>query len=397
MAHHQVLIVGGGTAGITVAAMLLNRPDAPQVTLIEPSDVHYYQPIWTLVGGGVFDKNVSARPMADYIPAGATWIKEYVTSFDPANNQLTTSSGQTHSYDALVVAAGIQINWSAIPGLKESVGRPGTGVCSNYAYETVDSTFANIQALKKGRALFTYPNTPIKCGGAPIKVTFLASDYWRRRNLLGSVKVEYFAAMGVIFAVKKYADSLNRVADRYGVQRNYMQELVELRPDRKEAIFRHLETKEERVENYDMIHVTPPMGSPDFIKSSPLAGDGGWVPVDKHTTQHTQYPNVFSLGDCSNLPTSKTGAAIRKQAPVTVANLMAYLHNQPLGKSYDGYTSCPLVTGYGSLIMAEFDYDKIPQETFPFDQSQERYSMYALKAYGLPQMYWHGMLKGREF
>jgi sulfide:quinone oxidoreductase len=139
------------------------------------------------------------------------------------------------------------------------------------------------------------------------------------------------------------------------------------------------------------------MGAPDFIKNSPLAGDGGWVPVDMYTTQHTRYPNIFSLGDCSNLPTSKTGAAIRKQAPVTTHNLLAYLNNQPLSHRYDGYTSCPLVTGYGSLIMAEFDYNKIPQETFPFDQSQERYSMYALKAYGLPQMYWHGMLKGREF
>lgn len=397
MAHHQVLIIGGGTAGITVAAMLLNRPDAPQVSIIEPSDTHYYQPIWTLVGGGVFDKSVSARPMADYIPAGANWIKEYVSTFDPDQNSLTTSSGATHTYDALIVAAGIQLNWGLIPGLKESVGKPGTGVCSNYAYDTVDSTFANLQALKKGKALFTYPNTPIKCGGAPIKITFLASDYWRRRNLLGQIQVKYHAAMGVIFAVKKYADSLNRVADRYGVQRVYMSELTELRPDKKEAVFRNMDTKEETVETYDMIHVTPPMGSPDFIKNSPLAGDGGWVPVHKHTTQHVKYANVFSLGDCSNLPTSKTGAAIRKQAPVTTANVMAYLHNQPLAKEYDGYTSCPLVTGYGSLIMAEFDYDKVPQETFPFDQSQERYSMYALKAYGLPQMYWHGMLKGREF
>ncbi len=397
MPHHQVLIVGGGTAGITVAAMLLNQPEPPQVSLIEPSETHYYQPIWTLVGGGVFDKSVSARPMADYIPGGVNWIRSAVSQFDPDNNLVNTTDGNTHTYDALVVAAGIQLNWHAIPGLKESVGKAGSGVCSNYAFETVDSTFNNLKALKKGNAVFTYPNTPIKCGGAPLKITLLASDYWRRRNLLGQVKVHYYAAMGVIFAVKKYADSLNRAADRYGIQRNYMQELVEIKPDQQQAHFKHLETGEIKSVPYDMLHVTPPMGAPDFIKNSPLAGDGGWVAVDMYTTQHTRYPNVFSLGDCSNLPTSKTGAAIRKQAPVTTHNLLAYLNNQPLTHRYDGYTSCPLVTGYGSLIMAEFDYNKIPQETFPFDQSQERYSMYALKAYGLPQMYWHGMLKGREF
>lgn len=397
MAHHQVLIVGGGTAGITVAAMLNNRPDAPQITLIEPSDQHYYQPIWTLVGGGVFDKEISARPMADYIPSGVNWIREYVQSFDPDHNRLTTADGAIHTYDVLVVGLGIQVDWDKIPGLKQSVGKPDSGVCSNYDYHTVDSTFANIKKLKKGKALFTYPNTPIKCGGAPLKITYLASDYWRRRNLLAQIQVKYYAAMGVIFAVKKYADSLNRAADRYGIERVYMHELAALQPERHTAVFRHIETGEELTETYDMIHVTPPMSAPDVIKNSPLAGPGGWVEVDKHTTQHTRFANVFALGDCSSLPTSKTGAAIRKQAPTTAANLMAYLHSQPLAKHYDGYTSCPLVTGYGSLILAEFDYDKVPQESFPFDQSQERYSMYALKAYGLPQMYWHGMLRGREF
>lgn len=397
MAHHQVLIVGGGSAGLTVGAMLRNKPEAPQVTIIDPSDKHYYQPIWTLVGAGVFPKEVSERQEADFIPPGAEWIRDAVKSFDPENNSLTLASGETHTYDVLVVAAGIQIDWGKIPGLEESVGKPGTGVCSNYSIDTVDSTFENIKNLKKGTALFTHPSTPIKCGGAPIKITYLASDYWRRHGVGNSITKKFIKGGPGIFAVPKYAKTLTEVADRYNIERIWKNDLIELRPDSKEAVFQHLETGDQMVEKYDMIHVTPPMSAPDFIKNSPLAAGSGWVEVNKDTTQHVRYPNVFALGDCSSLPTSKTGAAIRKQAPTTTENIMAFLEGMELPKHYDGYTSCPLVTGYGSLVMAEFDYDKQPAETFPFDQSKERYSMYALKAYGLPRMYWHGMLRGREF
>lgn len=397
MAHHEVLIIGGGSAGITVGAMLRNKSNPPAVTIVDPSDKHYYQPIWTLVGAGVFPKEVSERSEGDYIPPGAEWIKAAVVSFDPDNNSVKLSDGSTHTYDVLVVAAGIQIDWDATPGLKESVGKPGTGVCSNYAFETVDSTFENIKNLKKGTAIFTHPSSPIKCGGAPLKITFLASDYWRRHGVGKNITKKFIKGGPGIFAVSKYVQPLNKVADRYNIDRVWNKDLIEIRADKKEAVFKDLKTGEESVESYDMIHVTPRMSAPDFIKNSPLATETGWVSVDKETTQHTKYPNIFSLGDCSSLPTSKTGAAIRKQAPTTTENVMAFLAGKPLPKHYDGYTSCPLVTGYGSLILAEFDYDKEPAESFPFNQAEERYSMYALKAYGLPKMYWHGMLKGREF
>lgn len=397
MSHHKVLVVGGGSAGLTVAAMLCEQENAPQVTIIEPSDKHYYQPIWTLVGAGVFPKEESERNQADYIPAGATWIKNKVESFDPDNNALTLANGEQHTYDVLVVAAGIQINWDAIPGLKESVGKAGSGVCSNYSYDTVDSTYANIKALKSGTAIFTDPSTPIKCGGAPIKITYLASDYWNKHGVGSQIKKKFIKGGPGIFAVPKYAKALTEVADRYNVERTWNTDLISLDPNKKEATFKRMDNDEQWIEKYDMIHVTPPMSAPDFIKNSPLADAGGWVDVDRATTQHVRYPNVFSLGDNSNLPTSKTGAAIRKQAPVTTQNVMSFLQGNSCSKTYDGYTSCPLVTGYGKLILAEFDYNKEPMESFPFNQAKERYSMYALKAYGLPRMYWHGMLRGREF
>ncbi|MBK7759272.1 MAG: NAD(P)/FAD-dependent oxidoreductase [Deltaproteobacteria bacterium] len=392
----DVVIIGGGAAGISVAARLAASPRPPSIVLVEPSTRHHYQPLWTLVGAGVFPKEQSERQEAELIPAGVRWVKERAVTFDPDNHEVTLSDGTTLRYNQLVVAMGIQIDWALIPGLKESVGKPGSGVVSNYSYETVSSTWDALRAFPKGgRAIFTHPSTPIKCGGAPIKICFLADDHLRRRGARESSHITFVKAGGGIFAVKKYADALTRVAARKHIETVFTEELVSIDVANKAAVFRDLTTKTERVRPFDLLHVTPPMSAPDVLKQSPLAGAGGWVDVHKHTLQHSRYPDVFSLGDCSNLPTSKTGAAIRKQAPVLVENLLAHREGRPLLGHYDGYTSCPLVTGYGKLILAEFDYTNTPKESFPFDQSQERLSMYMLKAYALPDMYWNGMLRGR--
>lgn len=385
----KVVIVGGGTAGISVAARLHDF----DLTICEPSEKHYYQPLWTLVGGGIVPKEMSERDEKDYIPANAKWIKEKVVGFLPEENAVKTESGQKISYDFLIVAAGIQIDWDKVKGLTETLGKDG--VCSNYSYQTVDSTWEFIRNFKGGNAIFTQPNTPIKCGGAPQKIAYLAEDYFRIHGLRDKANIKFITGTPSIFAVGHYAKALMKHCEETGITTIFKHNLVELRPSSKEAVFHHVETGEELVEKYDMIHVTPPMSAPDFIKQSPLANEQGWVDVNKSTLQHNKYENIFGLGDSSSLPTSKTGAAIRKQAPVLVENLRSLAEGKPLTANYNGYTSCPLVTGYDSLILAEFDYDLQPQETFPFDQSKERYSMYLLKRYVLPPLYWHGMLRGR--
>jgi len=391
--QHDVLILGGGTAGITVAARLLQEKAAPKVTIVEPSTTHDYQPIWTLVGGGVFPREVSRRPMADVMPRGATWIRDRIVSFSPEQNEVTTEGGETLRYNQLVVAAGIQLDWDAVKGLPDAIGKGG--VCSNYGYDKVPYTWETIQAFQGGNAVFTYPATPIKCAGAPQKIMYLAEETFRRRGIREQANVIYASATAGIFGVPKYAEALNKIVAERKIRTEYGRSLVEVRPQSREAVFADVKGGAEMVLKYDMMHVTPPQSAPDFIKKSALAGEGGWVAVDKHTLQHTKFPNVFSLGDCSSLPCSKTGAAVRKQAPVLVENVMAFRSEKPLTGHYGGYASCPLVTGYGKVILAEFGYDGVIMETFPFDQAKERYSMYALKAYGLPNMYWHGMLQGR--
>ena len=391
--HHQVVIVGGGTAGISVAARLTNGWfNKRDVAVMEPADTHYYQPLWTLVGGGVVPKEITGRPMKSVIPKRVHWIKDAVAEFEPDKNVIRTREGKIITYDWLVVAAGLQINWDKIPGLKEGVTK--NGVCSNYSYETVDSTWQNIKNFKGGTAVFTMPSGAVKCGGAPQKIMYLAEETFRRNGVRKGSTVMFTSTLPNIFAVDRYRKTLEEIIQRKQIVCHFREELIEIFGDRREAVFRNLDSGETISRSYDMLHVTPPMGPPTFIAKSSLADKDGWVDVDRATLQHKKFPNVFSIGDCSNLPTSKTGAAIRKQAPVLVGNLIAAMSSQKMSGKYDGYTSCPLVTGYGKLVMAEFDYDKKPEETFPIDQSKERWSMWLVKRYLLPQLYWHGMLKG---
>lgn len=411
MAHHQILIIGGGNAGLSIASKLLIQDSSLKIGIIEPSEKHYYQPAWTLVGGGVFDVNDTIKNEKDFIPDKATWIKDAVATFQPEQNQVTCKSGEKHTYDFLVVVPGIQLDWHKVKGLKETLGK--NGVTSNYLVDYAPYTWELLRNFKGGNAIFTNPNTPIKCGGAPQKIMYLAGDHILKNGLQPKSNIHFYSGGGIIFGVKKYADTLNQVIARYKIQTHFKHNLVEIDGPNRKAWFQN-EAGERIEQSFDFIHVTPPQSAPDFIKDSPLSileideNSGtpcmpghhttsfmGWVDVDKNTLQHKRYPNVFSCGDVANTPNAKTGAAVRKQAPVLVENLLHVKNGGNLTAKYTGYGSCPLVTGYGKLVLAEFDYDNNPMETFPFDQSKERWSMWMLKTKVLPWMYWNRILQGR--
>lgn len=394
--HHQIVIVGGGNAGISVASQLLRKNKSLDIAIVDPAEKHYYQPAWTLVGSGIFNINDTVRSEGSVMPDGVTWVKWRVSGFDPDQNLVLLEDGASIGYDYLVVAPGIQLNWDQIAGLKETLGK--NGVCSNYSFETAPYTFKCIQQFGGGNAIFHNPNTPVKCGGAPHKIMYLATDYWRKHGRLNKVNVAYWSGGTRLFAVPKYEKTLLEVVKKGNIQLNFNVKLTAIDGQKKVATFVGIgaDNKDQITEvPFDMIHVTPPQSAPDFVSGSPLANAAGWVEVDQYTLQHPRYVNVFSLGDAAGLPTSKTGAAIRKQAPVLVANLLSEMSCRPLTARYNGYSSCPIVTGYGKLVMAEFDYTNTPTETFPFDQSKERWSMFALKRYLLPWLYWNQILPGR--
>lgn len=391
----RILIIGGGTAGITTAAAL-RRQGVDNITLIEPSETHYYQPLWTLVGAGVVGREATARPQSSVMPKGVNWIKDRAKGFDPVSKTVDTESNGQVEYDFMVVAPGLQLDWDRVTGLREALETPQ--VSSVYDFKRSTDTWEMLRGVSKGDVIFTCPPMPIKCAGAPQKIAYMMADHLRRSGKSSAVNVAYATALPVIFGVKEYADLLVGIAERHGIDVRYKHNLVEVDAGAREAVFSvatgENESETRRV-SYDALHVVPPQSAPDFIKQSPLAGAGGWMEVDKNSLQHVRYDNVFGLGDVTDTPNAKTGAAIRSQVPVLVENLMARINERELGGSYGGYGACPLVTGYRSMLLAEFDYTGKPTPTLPINTMKERYSMWLLKRYGLPWFYWNRMMRGR--
>lgn len=397
---HQIVIVGGGTAGITVAASLERHfaGNNLDIVIIEPSEDHYYQPAFTLVGAGAYTLKQTRRSEHSLIPGGVSWIKGKAASFEPDNNKLTLDSGDTLSYDYLVVCPGLELNWDKIEGASTALG--SNGVCSNYSPEHVEYTWECLQSLKPGaKALFTQAPLPFKCPGAPQKIAYLAADYLQKKGQLKDSEVHFLTHGPGMFAVPMFAKELVKVAERYGIKVHFQHNLVAIDAANKKATFEVVGGEKEGekiIMDYDILHFTPSQSPPQAIKSSPLANEGGYVDVHQHTMQHAKYNNVFALGDAASTPNSKTAAAVRKQAPVVVRNLMTLVNGGSMDHEYDGYGSCPLTTAYNKVIMAEFTYGGKVTPTFPLDPRKERWLNWWIKVTGLPIFYWHYMLKGHE-
>ncbi|MBS1697838.1 MAG: NAD(P)/FAD-dependent oxidoreductase [Actinobacteria bacterium] len=392
----RIVIVGGGTAGIDVAARLCRSLAEPDVTIIEPAERHSYQPGWTLVAAGVFPQDHFDRAEASLIPRRARWIRERVAAFEPEADALVLESGKRIGYDYLVVAAGHQLDYGKVDGVEGKVGRDG--LYSNYTRDGATATWRGIRSFAGGTAIFVEPKGPIKCGGAPQKIAYLADSHWRRSGVRERIDQRFVTGKPVIFGSPYYRPALEEVMRRKKITPVVSHNLISVDPAKKIASF---ETSEgETTMEYDFLHFCPPQSAPDFIKSSALADSSGYVEVDRATLQHARFPNVFGLGDSSNLPTSKTGAAIRKQAPVVVYNLLRHADGADLAVDsleYHGYSSCPVVTDYGKMMLAEFDYSLKPTPTLPPWEHDSRIPTYAnwlIKTRALPVLYWQGMMRG---
>ncbi|KAK3774589.1 hypothetical protein RRG08_035019 [Elysia crispata] len=390
---YKVVIVGGGTGGCAVASKLSSL--GKSCAVVEPSDLHYNQSIWTLVGAGLKGFQSSVRPTREVLPSSIDWIQDKAVTFDPDKNSLELSSGDKILYDYLVVAMGIQLDYDKVDGLLDALDND-PAVASNYSPRWVNKTFPAMQEFRGGNAIFTYPNTPIKCAGAPQKIMYLTEEFLRMNGVRENSNVIFNTAMGVIFGVKKYADALQKVIQSRSIQVNYKHNLVAVYHKKKTAIFAKLDKDNELVPfEYDFLHVTPPMSSPDVLKKSSLVNRGGWVDLSKHTLQHTKYSNVFGLGDCTSLPTSKTAAAATAQCGVLHQNLTAVMQGKEAAPLYDGYASYPLITSREKCILAEFDYNSHPLEIMSVDQGLERKLTYGMKASIMPEIYWQAMKKSK--
>lgn len=393
---HIVVVIGGGSAGIATATSLLKRRPDLDIAIIEPGETHAYQPGWTMVGGGVFDIDITRRTMASVMPKNVTWIKAAAKSFQPDNNQVTLEDGSTVTYEALVVAPGIRLAWEKIDGLEATLGK--NGVTSNYRYDLAPYTWELVQNLKQGRAIFSQPPMPIKCAGAPQKAMYLSCDHWLRSNVLDQIDVEFDNAGGVLFGVADYVPALMSYVEKYGINLKFNSTLVAVDGPGQKATFKTENGEVTRA--FDMLHVVPPQVAPQFLADSPLAAESGFTDVDQHTLQHVRYPNVFGLGDGGSTPNAKTMAAARKQAPVVAVNLLQQLDGKGPRAGYDGYGSCPLTVERGKIVLAEFGYGGKLAPSFPswlIDGTKPARLSWMLKADALPWIYWNGMLKGREW
>ncbi len=441
---HQVVVIGGGTGGIMTAAQLKKARKSLDIVIIDPTDKHYYQPANTLVGAGIMKMHQTIRDEKKLIPNGVEWIKEYVDDIDPDNNKVILRNGDEIEYEYLIAAPGIQINLDGIKGLKEAFGK--RGVCSNYV--DPEYTWEVLKNFHGGNALFTQPASPIKCPGAPQKIMYLAADYLESKNLQDHTNVIDATPGTVIFGVQPFRDELENYLLKYNIKQRYGYKLVEVDGDKKEAHYVRLELPHENdyivndernaagclgyvwegdsrrvvqevnspfhmtkegthyIIKYDMLHLAPPQSAPDWFQKTKLANpDGvnqGWMGVDKNSLQSIYYPNVFGVGDVTDLPTARTGAAIRKQAPVVVNNMLRLMDGKAADcRNYKGYSSCPLVVSHNKMLLAEFGYDGArmsdPMLSVFFNTAKASYPMWILKRYGLPFMYWNLMMKGYNF
>ncbi len=398
---HDVVIVGGGAAGISTASGILKRKPDADIAIIEPRTEHYYQPGWTLVGGGVFRREQTERSMSSLIPKGVQWINAGCATFEPERNLVVLEDGERIGYKTLVVAPGLKLDWDAVEGLRETLGK--NGVTSNYLFDMAPYTWELVTAMKGGRALFTQPPMPIKCAGAPQKAMYLSCDAWQRRGVLKDIDVSFHNAGGVLFGVANYVPALMSYVQRYGADLHFNENLVAVDGEAKQAIFDVTEANgavKRVTREFDMIHVCPPQTGHDFIKDSSLSTDAGWVDVDGETLQHTDYGNIFALGDASSTPNAKTAAAVRKQAPVAAENVVRVLQGKAPHAVYNGYGSCPLTVERGKVVLAEFAYGGKLDPTFPnwlLDGTKPTWLGWFAKEKMLPSLYFDLMLKGREW
>jgi sulfide:quinone oxidoreductase len=396
----SVVIVGAGAAGISVASSLLSRQPNLDIAIIDPAEIHYYQPGWTMVGGGIFKPEKTVRTMASLIPKQVQWIKAAVAAFDPDNKQVLLEGCKPLNYDALVVCPGLKLNWHGIEGLVETLGK--NGVTSNYRYDLAPYTWQLVRDMQRGKAIFTQPPMPIKCAGAPQKALYLSADHWQKQGVLKDIQIDFYNTGAVLFGVAAYVPALMEYVKRYEANLHFNHQLIKVDGSQKRAWFKQMEGENSQIveSDFDMIHVVPPQQAPDFIRASNLVDSAGWVSVNQNTLQHTQYPHIFALGDVMNAPNAKTAAAARKQAPIVAVNVLEYLQGGSKFAQYDGYGSCPLTVERGKIVLAEFGYGGKLLPSFPkwlLDGEQPTRMAWLLKEKILPPMYWDGMLKGHEW
>jgi len=394
--HHEVVVIGGGNAGISLAARL-RRYGVRDIAVVEPSGRHLFQPLFSHIGGGTAEAAEAVRAQASVMPDGVTWIQDSAADIRPETNAVVLASGSEVTYGHVVVCPGLQLDWHKVPGLAEAMNSPYAS--SNYVYELASKTWNLLKELRSGTAVFTMPSGPVKCGGACQKPMYLACDYWRQQGVLDQIRVVLVVPTATVYGVPGVDEELNRKINEYGIELRCNSEVVAV--DAEGRTVQIHDSLADRTESlaYDALHAVPPQSAPDWLKATSLPAkgeNGGFVEVDPETLRHTRYPNVWSLGDAAGTRNSKAGAALRKQTTVLAKNLKAVLTGGEPKSKYNGYSACPFTVSRSTVVFAEFDDQYRPMPTLPkIHVAKERRSTWILERDLFPGIYWNLILKGR--
>lgn len=398
----RIVIAGSGLGGIAVANRLSKMLDGARITIVDRKEEHNYQPGYTLVATGVWPVDKVRDRNADFQPAGVEWVKDMVAGFDPAANTVVTAGGQRIPYDFLVVATGVHLDYAQIEGM--DVGAIGSnGLASVYpSPQAAQATWAAMQVFtaKGGNAVMTLPATPLKCAGAPLKMSFMLRDRLFKAGTLGASKISFQSALGNVFGVKVVNDNVLERWKTLGIDVDFSRKLTAIDIGARRATFVSPEGEKQEMP-YDFIHVVPPMRAPDAVKNSDLAwkegpfAAGGWLEVDKATLQHRRYPNVFGIGDINGTPRGKTAATVKKSAPLVAHNLVEVIAGRKADEAFDGYTSCPLITREGSAMLIEFDYEGRLTPSLPMIEPLNDSFFAWLMKYRMLKPAYMAVLKGR--
>lgn len=397
----KILILGAGAAGTALANRLTQRLDGADIMLVDGRAEHWYQPGFSLIAAGLKPASYSVSQTEDWLPSGVTLKRDWAANIDPETKQVALQSGETLSYDYLIVATGLVLDHDAIEGFSlDMVGTNGIGALyagPDYAAKTwqAASTFTE----QGGIGLFTRPATEMKCAGAPLKHTFLVDDIARKAGSRTKMDITYMANNNSLFGVPIVAEKVRMLFGDRGIATDYSHVLKSLDAGAKRAVFTTPDGDVER--DYDYIHVIPPQRAPEVIRQSGLSWadkwtDQGWVEVDMHSLRHNRYPEIFAVGDIAGVPKGKTAASVKWQVPVVEEHLVAQIAGDTTDASYNGYTSCPLITQVGRAMLIEFDYNNDLVPSFPgvIAPLEELWISWLMKEVALKATY-NAMLRGK--
>ncbi|KAJ0177416.1 hypothetical protein K1T71_007425 [Dendrolimus kikuchii] len=389
----KLLVIGAGTGGCSTVSRFARKLKDNEIIILEPSPVHYYQPMFSLIAAGLKKQSDSCRPLENILPANVDWIKDYADDFDPCNKIVYTKCGHKILYDFMVIAVGLKNDYDKILGLFEALENKTRNVSTIYASKYCTKTWDNIVNFRGGHAIFTYPSNGGKCGGAAQKIMYLADDYWKKHKIRDNINITYNTGGDVLFGVSKYATALQKIVADRNISVNYCSELVEI--NEREAVFKDSDGGK-IILPYNFLHVTPPMSPPKCLtRCKELVTESGYLDVNKYTLQHRSFPDIYGIGDCISTPNSKSAAAVAAQSSIVERNLTNTMTDKPPVAKYNGYGACSILTSYKTGILAEFLYDKRVWETFPFDQSKERRLFFSLQKEYFPYLYWNKVITGK--